>query len=70
MRLKFELNFMWLKLMLKADTVLVQIHGLLEKIHCYKVAHYIYSLIRKRFLRFDKQVMKCRMLLDAIENKN
>ena len=70
MWIKFKLNFMWLKLMHKADKVLVQIHGLLGKIHCYKVARYIYSLIRKRFLRFDKQVMKCRILLDAIKNKN
>ena len=70
MWLKFNFNFMWLKLMHKTNKLLVRIHWLLGKIHCYKVAHYIYSLIRKRFLRFDKQAMKCRMLLNVIKNKN
>ena len=70
MWIKFKLNFMRLKLMHRTNKLLVRIYWLLGKIHCYKAAHCIDSLIRKRFLRFDKQVMKCRMLLDAIENKN
>ena len=70
MLIKFNLNFMWLKLMRRTNKLLVRMYWLLGKIHCYKAAHCIYSLTRKRFLRFDIQAMKCRTLLDAIENKN
>ena len=70
MYIKFELNFMRLKLMNKFDKMLSKLHSFLGHHGFYGAAHRIYILfVEKRNPRFKKQYNKCRMLLESIENK-
>lgn len=70
MWIKFELNFMRLKLMNKFDKILTKLHSFLGHHGFYEAANRIYILlVKKRKPRFEKQCDKCRMLLDIIENK-
>ena len=70
MWIKFELNFMRLKLMNKFDKMLSKLHSFLGHHGFYGAANRIYILfVEKRNPRFEKQCDKCRMLLDIMENK-
>lgn len=70
MWIKFELNFMRLKLMYKFDKILAKLHSFLGLHGFYGAANRIYILyVEKRDPLFKKQVNKCRMLLDIMENK-
>lgn len=70
MWIKFELNFMRLKLMNKFDKMLGKLHSFLGHHGFYGAANRIYILlVEKRNPRFEKQCDKCHMLLDIIENK-
>ena len=70
MWIKFELNFMRLKLMNKFDKILEKLHSFLGHHGFYGAADHIYILfVEKRNPRFEKQCNQCHMLLDIIENK-
>lgn len=75
MWIKFELNFMRLKLMRlklmnKFDKILTKLHSFLGHNGFYGAANRIYILlVEKRNPRFKKQCDKCHMFLNIIENK-
>lgn len=66
MRIKFELNFMLLKLLHGAIKVLDKTHELLGKIHFYKAARCVYIVILKLDSCFARQAEKCHLILDTI----
>ena len=67
--IRLKIGVQHLKLMNNVDKTLAQLCRLFVKIECYKAARCVYSLFEKRCPRFDKQVMKCRMLLNDVRTK-
>lgn len=67
--IRLRIGLKHLKLMNNIDKTLAQLCRLFVKIKCYKVAHCVHSLFEKRCPRFDKQAMKCLILLIDVRTK-
>lgn len=67
MRLKFNLNFALLKLINSINKALCKMHELLGKIYFFGVATCVYHMAKKLERHYDKQYVKCILLLTKIE---
>ena len=69
MWIKFELNFMCLKLMDEFNKIIAKLHSFLGHRGFYGAANCIYILyVKKLNPLFKKQLNKCLMLLDNMKN--
>lgn len=69
MWLKFNLNFMLLKIIHGACRVLHKIHTLLGKIYLFRTSHCVYLIFEKLSRCFDRQAIKCQLILASIKTK-
>ena len=67
MWLKFNLNFALLKLIGSIYKSLGIMHKLLGKIYFFRAAACVYHMAEKLDRRFDKQCVKCNLLLTRIK---
>lgn len=69
MWLKIKLNFMWLKIINGTCGALHKVHTLLGKIYLFRTSHCVYLIFKKLSRCFDRQAIKCCLILASTKTK-
>ena len=67
MWLKFNLNFVLLKCINRIYKALSRMYNLLGKIYFFRAADCVYHMLEKLDRHFDRQYVKCKLLLTRIK---